>query len=28
MKSLKANLLIVMKGVPYKLGYTFGRSKG
>jgi glycosyltransferase involved in cell wall biosynthesis len=28
MKSLKANLLLVMKGVPYKLGYTFGRSKG
>lgn len=27
MKSLKANLLLVMKGVPYKLGYTFGRTK-
>lgn len=23
--SLKANLLLVMKGIPYKLGYTFGR---
>ncbi|MBI0584488.1 MAG: glycosyltransferase family 2 protein [Methanomassiliicoccus sp.] len=26
--SLKANLLLVLKGVPYKLGYTFGRKNG
>jgi len=25
--SLKANLLLVMKGVPYKLGYLIGRQK-
>ncbi len=27
MRSLKANLLLVLKGVPYKLGYAFGRKK-